>query len=305
MKLTWDEDDPGRNQITRRTLTTHEIDEADFKAYLASSTSGSESDRPEWKGDSKHKGASREKIRALLLGGDDELPEGWGRGDADEPGDVDMEITFRPGLSEAKDGDKEENTLQTYERKRKERRRKRKEEKKANESSGKGRIDDFFDASSKEHESDAAENLKNDKSTRKGHQKDWKTFPESKVSSHPESTANELALLATSNNPNEEPKHFNLKSVLKAENKLKGKGKKRDPDDTETQDDFAIDVNDDRFKALHEDHSFAIDPSNPQYALTHPGVRSCLIYSPQLQEDKEHGRLTQRTVEATEVQNWG
>ena len=277
MKLTWDEDDPDRNQITRRTLTKQEIEEADFKAYLASSTSGSESefgDPNSQKNNAKGKtakGATRDKLRALLLRDDeDDLPEGWGRGDEDEPRDIDMEITFTPGLSEAKDKDKEETTLEKYARKMKEKRKKRKEELKerAEEQGGKGRIDDdFFDAPSEgEEESDTFERPRQDKFKAIG--KDRATSPNPP---RHESTVDELALLVASDNPSAEPEHFNMKSVLKAEKKAKGKWEKRTKkgniDDNETQRDFVLDVNDDRFKAVHEDHKFAIDPSNPQYVV--------------------------------------
>jgi hypothetical protein len=43
----------------------------------------------------------------------------------------------------------------------------------------------------------------------------------------------------------------------------KAKKKAIDNDD-DIQDEFVIDVKDDWFKAIHEDHRFAIDPSNPQ-----------------------------------------
>ena len=69
--------------------------------------------------------------RALLLGGnDDQLPEGWGKDSKDDE-DVDMEITFTPGLAESKAGD--ETTLEKYQRKMKEKRKKRKEEVKEKE----------------------------------------------------------------------------------------------------------------------------------------------------------------------------
>ena len=262
VKLTWDEDDPQRNHITRRTLTKQEIEEADFKAYLASSTSGSESESDGSdsrgsgagrKGEDK-KGPSRDKLRALLLAGDDhELPEGWGTGEETQPRDVDMEITFTPGLSDLKDVEKEETTLEKYERKMKEKRKRRKNEQKEkpvvvkNQGMEIGADDDFFDAGGDEQHN---------------------TVERSKRAKSKKTTAEQLALLVASDNPNDEPKHFNMKSVLKAENKSKGKGKKSkkkgDLDDNEIQEDFAIDINDDRFKALHEDHTFAIDPSNPQ-----------------------------------------
>ena len=88
-----------------------------------------------------------------------------------------------------------------------------------------------------------------------------------------ESTAEELALLAASDNPNGEIKHFDMKAVLRAEKqkgkKRKGKKGKRglDEGENEIQEDFAIDVKDERFKAVFEDHTFAIDPSNPQCVL--------------------------------------
>ena len=255
MKLTWDEDDPERNQITRRTLTKQEIEEADFKAYLASSTSGSESEsggpdsqkRNVRRKGKDAKGASRDKLRALLLGGDDDdLPEGWGR-EEDEPRDVDMEITFTPGLIQANDKDKGETTLEKYERKMKEKRKRKKEQ------------------------TYTVERTRQDKVNKRG--SDRAASPNPPHHKHHKASAEELALLVASDNPNAEPKHFNMKSVLKAEKKAKGRGKKGkrrgDVDDNETQEDFVLDVNDDRFKAVHEDHAFAIDPSNPQYAVTY------------------------------------
>jgi hypothetical protein len=82
-------------------------------------------------------------------------------------------------------------------------------------------------------------------------------------------TAEELALLVASDNPNGVAKHFEMSAVLKAEKKTGKKGKrgrkeKHKPNDQDTQEDFRIDVADERFKALHENHAFAIDPSNPQ-----------------------------------------
>lgn len=60
--------------------------------------------------------------------------------------------------------------------------------------------------------------------------------------------------------------------MLKAEKKIrrKNKGPKKpgEEDDNELQEDFLIDVKDARFKALHEDHQYAIDPSNPQFKKT-------------------------------------
>ncbi|KAH7922915.1 hypothetical protein BV22DRAFT_1036975 [Leucogyrophana mollusca] len=280
VKLTWDEDDPERNNFTRRPLTRKEIEEADFKAYIASSSSGSESEadggiEKNKKGTKKpsKKAASRDKLRALLLGGDDDdLPEGWGK-DVDEKDDeVDMEITFTPGLSEVRKGGEDETTLEKYQRKMKEKRKKRKEEVKAKPTDAeparkKPSIDDeFFDVGS----DDDSEGKLDAKTRKKQGKKDTKSR-QAEEPARTETTAEELALLVASDNPHGEPAHFNMKSVLKAEKKVKGKkkkGKKGAEEDNEIQEDFTIDVTDSRFKAVHEDHQFAIDPSNPHFKKT-------------------------------------
>ncbi|KAG5647933.1 hypothetical protein DXG03_006967 [Asterophora parasitica] len=261
VKLTWDEDDPERNQITRRTLSKKEIDNADFRAYLASSSeSESETNQPS-KSKAKDKNASRDKLRALLLsGGGDDLPEGWGCED-DDQGDVDMEITFTPGLSDKKD--EGETTLDKYQRKMREKRKKRKDE--VAQKVNAGEDDDFFDLGADQKAEGVGE-----KGRKKPQRKAKEASPE--PAARPLTTPEELALLVTSDDPGAHPNHFNLKSVLKAEKKAHRKGKKRkgdkDEEDNEVQADFAINVNDDRFKALHEEHQYAIDPTNPQFKKT-------------------------------------
>jgi hypothetical protein len=215
----------------------------------------------------------------LLLGGDADatLPEGWGGAADDDKGDVDMEITFAPGLSEAKEGD-EETTLEAYQRKMRDKRKKRKEEVKGKEKEkgdgheverqGKRVKDDFF-ASESEKEDEAEEQAEatTKKGSKKGKNKPKRTSSPEVKPMRTESTAEELALLATADGTGVEPNHFDMKAVLRAE-KVKGrKGKRRGnktKGEEELQEEFAINVKDDRFKALHEDHTFAIDPSNPQ-----------------------------------------
>jgi hypothetical protein len=266
--LTWDEDDPERYQATRRPFSKKELEEADLTAYIASSSSGSESgldqpptNRPNRK---ERKQASRDKLRALLLsGGDDEMPEGWGN-DAEDIKDVDMEITFTPGLSGLKREDEDETTLDKYQRKMKEKRKKRKAKEVGTVDKGALATldDDFFDAASGNEDSSGDGPARPSKGTRK----QTRIAVASTEASRSETTAEELALLVASDNPGAEPKHFNLKSVLKAEkNTKRRKGKRKDSkEDHEQQKDFQINVRDERFKALHEDHTFAIDPTNPQ-----------------------------------------
>ncbi|KAF5385223.1 hypothetical protein D9615_001476 [Tricholomella constricta] len=274
VKLTWDEDDPERNQITRRTLSKKEIENADFRAYLASSSSSSESEsiQPTLKSKGRNKKPSRDKLRELLLGGDDNLPEGWGRED-DDPGDVDMEITFTPGLIEKKDED--ETTLDKYQRKTREKRKKRKEEIKEKTHKIEANVtmdDDFFDIAGDKEGAD--NDTAKGKDKKKHQRKAQHASPEPMA--RPLTTPEELALLVASDDPGAQSNHFDLKSVLKAEKKARRKGKKRnndkDEEDNEVQANFAIDVNDERFQILHEDHHYAIDPTNPQYWFFYESV---------------------------------
>ncbi|KAI0361520.1 hypothetical protein OH77DRAFT_1444095 [Trametes cingulata] len=285
VKLTWDEDEPERAQITRRVLSKKEIEENDFRAYVASSSESESEDAPGASKSKDAKAAERDKLRALLLGGgDDQMPEGWGKGKGlSDDEDVDMEITFTPGLSAAKDGDKEETTLEKYQRKMKEKKKKRKEEmrekrkqdKAEKPAKKKGLDDDFFGGDSDE-ESEAEEQPRGKKGPgrdKKGKRKDADSDDEGRPA-RVESTAEELALIAASENPDAEPKHFDMKAVLRAEKrggkKKKGKKGKKGADDGETdlQENFSIDVKDERFKAVLEDHTFAIDPSNPHFKKT-------------------------------------
>lgn len=66
--------------------------------------------------------------------------------------------------------------------------------------------------------------------------------------------------------------HFDMNEITRAEKlkskKFKKKGKKEAKDHGGLQQGFAMDVEDDRFKAVFESHEFAIDPSNPKFKAT-------------------------------------
>ncbi|KAI0004151.1 hypothetical protein BJV74DRAFT_875884 [Russula compacta] len=258
VKLTWDQDDPERDRITRRALSIKEIEENDFRAYVASSTDSSSEDETNL----KKKTADRDKLRALLLGGGNDLPEGWAgtkTGDMDEDGgDVDMEVTFRPALSVGKDED--ETTIGRYQHKMRERRKKRKQELK-DKDRGKPPADDFFARGEGEEDSDESPDA--GRRAIGGEQKRMTWKP---------STKEELSLLVAPDQPDFEPKHFDMAAIIKAE-KSKGKHTRRKQKasgdgENELQDNFAINLKDERFRALHEDHAFAIDPSNPHFKKT-------------------------------------
>ena len=263
--MTWDDDDPERTLVTRRRLTRKEIEDDDFRAYLASS-SGSE-DEHEGLGvhNQNKKAAERDRLRTLLLEGTgDQMPEGWAKNKSSD--DVDMEITFTPGLSGKKKDEEHETTLEKYQKKMREKRKKSKEERKAErENNVKTSVegDEFFAV-------DSGDEVATETEKRKAGKRTNTTRNTEVAESNTAVSAEELALLVASDNPNAEPKHFNLKSVIKAEKRAKLKGKKgkkksKQDDENEVQEDFVVNVHDDRFKALHHDPQFAIDPSNPRY----------------------------------------
>lgn len=306
VKLTWDQDDPNRAKMTRRTLTREEIDEQDFNNLVAAS-SGSEDD-DETKDSEKASGKKTKKdrskdLRALLFNNDGEDEDVWGkagtawkeelaevRGQGKEGKDKDMEITFRPALSGSKalDGADEENmtTLQKYQLRMKERKARKKEKRelkragKGDESdeeaggakSKPGKEDDFFGDSSDSEPESEPEAAK--PSTGKKGQKPTK--PNATAAATPSAPAKSKAVdaLPADLPADLDPKtdHFSMKDILRAE-KEKGKRKRnrskkggKHADEREVElgpDGWKVDVKDDRFKVLHEEPEFAIDPSNP------------------------------------------
>jgi hypothetical protein len=66
-------------------------------------------------------------------------------------------------------------------------------------------------------------------------------------------------ILATSH----EADHFDMKAVMKAQKKSRKRNVNKNTKASDsTQPTFWLDPDDDRFKSLHRDHRFAVDPSN-------------------------------------------
>lgn len=249
----------------------------DFKALIASSDEeDEEEDRPD-----------PEKLRALLLNGNDEnLPEGWGGTSRDKA--ADMEITFTPGLSEQlKEADTKrkgdpseyETTLERYQRKEKEKKKAkkaardeaRKEKSGGASSKALSKPSDLDDAFFGE-DTDEGGLEEEEKPSQKGKKGKKADSSENKV---PVSAATEaeLSLLLDDENV----KHFDMAKIVRAEKqaekgeKKKKKRKRADKGDmgldAVADNEVELDLSDPRFKSLREDHRFAIDPTNPQYAL--------------------------------------
>lgn len=231
VKLTWDETPAERQNVTLRAFSKKEMDNEELKAYLASDSESEGEDRADLKA----------KYQSLLAG------TGINR-DEDGEEDVDMEITFTPGLNEngpakkASSDVENETTLEKYKRKEKERR--------------SARISRWHEG--KEAREDEEEEAKD--KDKKGKGKKGKKGK--KGSAEDDAQAAQLALLMDE----DDSKHFDMKDIIKAEkNALKrGKYQKKDV----AKDNFEMPVNDDRFTAVFDDHDFAIDPSRPGFTRT-------------------------------------
>jgi len=188
VKLTWDDDDPDRVKIIRRKFTKKDVDDRDFKAYIASSSEESDENAEE----------TKQKYKNLLNETENDNAEGQ-----------EMEITFTPGLSEtaALNSEKDienETSLETYLRKLRE---KRKERKAAKMKEMKNTSDDDIGRNLNDLSSKSKSKLSKEEREKVDQQKA------------------ELELLVM-DSEEEGHRHFDMKEIIKNE-KRKGKKKKK------------------------------------------------------------------------------
>lgn len=213
-------------------------------------------------------------------------------------------LTDKGGDAGEQDDDRDESALETYKRKERERKERKKLERKAKrdgvvlppvgeegpefggEDVGAGGFDDDFFAGGDDDDAfaafDAGDDLGADGRKKVKDGRGGKVDAAPKLSKRAKREAKEaqeesdrvaqasLALLIDSDSdddPERAGKHFDMRAILKAERnagKKLGRGKKSAKADVERQDEFVIDVKDDRFKAVYEDSNLAIDPTNPR-----------------------------------------
>ncbi|EGG10228.1 uncharacterized protein MELLADRAFT_76990 [Melampsora larici-populina 98AG31] len=258
VKLTWDAEDPHRTKVTRRNtqkMTREELDELDFRAYVAPPSSD-EDNSSEHSADLKpKKGSNRSKLRDLLGLSD------LGTSKANETQELD--ITFVPAFSQKEAVISESNIESTRPKKL------RKSDSviaphvdRDNES-GSQQLDDS-EKPLKKSKKGAKEKKNRTKITNDDEDDDNKTKT---------SGAAELELLFDVNEEADPTRaHFDINQIVKAE-KLKGRSKllkkmKRSEQEALPADHFDINTADERFAMVYNDHEFAIDPSNPQYKKT-------------------------------------
>jgi len=324
VRLTWDDDDTTRKEVQKRAFSRAELDENDLQAYIGSDSSDAESiaSRKSAAEDRKanKKEAERMKMRAALGLADQPTKS---KSAKDEPVG-DMQITFTSGLANnaAKDGkagvfenepQDEESTRDRYIRKERDRKQKRKEKMKA------GRSGTGVDEAGGEEENvqDAPESAEVDDAgfddpfftdptaaasvEKKAKKAERLRKREEKNAKEDEANARraELELLMAADK-GDEVRHFDMREIEKAEKEAKRKGKKgkdkksKSKQQTTVVDDvanqFKVETEDPRFKALFESHEYAIDPTNPKYKGTE-GMKALL----------EEGRKKRKREDLEEV----
>ncbi|GMK58027.1 hypothetical protein CspeluHIS016_0500590 [Cutaneotrichosporon spelunceum] len=290
VKLTWDQDDPNRAKMTRRALTREEIEEEDFANLVAGSGSEDSASEPEEeKSDQAKKNKKeaakerKEKLRALLAAGDGDV---WGKAGAawqEELADIrdgkkktgkkgkdDVEITFKPGLTNPAVADEENITsLERYQLRMKEKKRAKKDKhSKVDDNEIMGGDDFFGDDESEDEPVSKGKGGKDAKS--KG-----KKEAQEKKGKRAEDERNDVMFDADAAGLVDDPsRHFALKDLLTAE-KEAGKKRKRHRKGTKKElelgpEGFAasVDVADPRFTAIYDEPAFALDPTHAKFTDT-------------------------------------
>ncbi|KAI1122436.1 hypothetical protein F5Y10DRAFT_75210 [Nemania abortiva] len=301
VKLTWDvtPDEVARRENIRKAFSGSraDLEENDFRAYLASDSEDEVDDDGE--GDaveaeptvvederklSKRELKARKLREALGLGSEPMTKSSMKIGPVG-----DMQVTFTAALmgdEKKKEPQAEETTVEKYIRKERERKARKKEKAVAKRNGGE--VEDGDEAAEPEEDLGfddpfftTDEPVKASKSAERKEER--RKRREEKEATAAESAAQkaqlEKIMADGSENQAGHLDHFNMDEITRAEKKkskkFKKKGKKEDDDHGGLQEGFVMNVNDDRFKAVFEDHEFAIDPSNPRFKST-PGMKKLL-----------------------------
>ncbi|XP_023012251.2 ESF1 homolog [Leptinotarsa decemlineata] len=269
--LTWDETNPDRLEISQKLSSgkLEEISEADLQNYLASSSDEEEckEEKDESDKDSEDNQGENviDKYKALLMDIEDKEK-------AKKNKDVEMEISWGIDLKEKteelvkkKQNNSEDKTpFEKYLDKRKE---KRKEKRSKKKTEMKDDNDSDMPSDIDMNDPYFAEEFDNEEFKKPRKKEKKETNNETKD----DKQQAELDLLLM--NEDEGKKHFSLKKIQDAENESKSKKKrknksKKDAGESKVEDDFQVNVADERFSALFNSHHFNIDPTDPHYKKT-------------------------------------
>ncbi|KAJ8930344.1 hypothetical protein NQ314_016894 [Rhamnusium bicolor] len=263
--LTWDETNPGRLEIAEKLKSgkVEDISEADLQNYLASSSGEENENEVSEESDNENGVNSIDKYKALLQ--DIEQKE-----QLKNNKDVEMEISWGIDLKEKTENlvkkklaeNEAKTPFQQYLEKRKEKRKEKRDQRKKKSSE----IDDSdSDIPSDIDMNDPyfAEEFNNPDFKKNKRQKE-------KISHDiDEQKQAELELLLMNEDDNKN--HFNLKNIQNEENVTKSKKRKHKKNvnrEQKAEDNFEVNVQDERFSALFTSHHFNIDPTDSHYKKT-------------------------------------
>lgn len=306
VRLTWDDDDATRKEVQKRAFSRAEMDGNDLQAYIGSDDSDADSTTSRKSAAESRKlskaEAKRAKMRAALG-----LSDGPSKSTSGSKDEVvgDMQITFTSGLSNntsaknksvfENEPQDEESTRARYIRKEKERKQKRKERAKARANgedpdaasdasdveapvtttgAEEGGDDDPFNDPffNDPFFTDPTASAKAERAARAS-EKATKRAAREAAAVEAESRKAELELLMAGDASEPAVSHFDMREIEKAEKQSRKKGKaakkgKKNKAADAVEDEFKVETEDPRFKALFESHEYAIDPTNPRFKKT-------------------------------------
>ncbi|KAK6852525.1 hypothetical protein PG995_011076 [Apiospora arundinis] len=304
VKLTWDmhPEDATRKEDIKRAFTgsRSDIQENDLRAYLASDSEDSDAGADEFGADDETKGdepklskkeLARKRMReALGLGA-----EASAKSSKKEPtGEMEMTFTVDDlGGNESKqDVPEEETTVERYMRKERERKAAKKSQSLSKRDGAKAAEAPKEDTTAQEGDLGFDDPFFKTEGPVKVSKTSQKKEERLKKRAEKEAEATENAaekarlqkLMADeSKGAAEHLDHFDMNEIARAEKQKDKKNKKKQKkqkkngaeDHGGLQQDFEMDVTDERFKNVFENHEFAIDPSDPKFQAT-PGMKKLL-----------------------------
>ncbi|MCO5613649.1 hypothetical protein L7F22_067927 [Adiantum nelumboides] len=305
VKLTWDDDEPDRVKTLHQRFDAEQLNDMDFKSYLASDESDSEAGQDAEHFISDHGGnngvgenldtdkvadgrkGSRNKYRALLLGSEEKAFEGKDKSSKD----LDMEITFHSGLEElskrlmdkTKQKGIDETVWEAYLRKRKEKKRLQKQQSKHAQDDDVDSADEhkaFADTSPPDGDTGfddsffkSTEGMDFDASEKSDSEREMSAFPATKENKNGADAKKKAEVEEKKREEERSRAELELLfadelasgRVVKGYN-LKKKCKDKKKDAEKLPDKLpTVNYEDPRFSALFTSHRFAIDPTEPEF----------------------------------------
>eukprot|EP01117_Protostelium_nocturnum_P006329 TRINITY_DN2284_c0_g1_i4.p1 TRINITY_DN2284_c0_g1~~TRINITY_DN2284_c0_g1_i4.p1 ORF type:complete len:681 (-),score=260.41 TRINITY_DN2284_c0_g1_i4:342-2270(-) len=303
---TWDEVDvKGRNEVLRRPVKKSELNQIDYSAYLAPASDEEESSDDEDDGQAlnpqkKERLEKKEKeLKSKLYKNILNSIENEGENEEE-----DMEIEFTSGLTEnveklikkkKTEKDREDETVfEASLRKKKEKKREAKKNQKSEEddnSGEEGENDLPLDSFERMHALEAKQEAKflrglDGKEGKNVSKKNQKSSLDNQQGDEEKRKRDELELMTIPDMPSEEKKAkkgYNLKTLI-TEHSGSKRQKRKLAEKGHQADDFKVDLEDERFKAVLEDPQFTLDPTSKEFVFSLVCYLSLILLFVQLQE---------------------